>query len=144
MTLKQKRSADFRRRAEYAPDSVYRHRTKGWEYIPIHPFGDEPVELKRLGIKPENCLSADAWWAIDDDATLFESAVISVRGAPSRLIFKPTSHEEGWVYVEAVFAAPYVMRSLFEDAMEKIVSLGFPRDDQFRLVLGDKNLEFPL
>ncbi|MDB5342743.1 MAG: hypothetical protein JWP89_1120 [Schlesneria sp.] len=33
---------DFRRRADDAPESVYRHSVSGWEYIPIHPFADEP------------------------------------------------------------------------------------------------------
>jgi hypothetical protein len=43
-----RRLAEFRRRAEYGPETVYRHRTRGWEYIPIHPFGDEAEDLQRL------------------------------------------------------------------------------------------------
>src|SRR5438309_1043952 len=68
--LRAKRWADFRRRVEHAPASVYRHRTRGWEYIPVHPFADEPAELARLGLRPEDCGGVDAWWGIDGDATL--------------------------------------------------------------------------
>jgi hypothetical protein len=78
-----KRWRDFRRRAEYAPDSVYRHRTRGWEYIPVHPFGDEPDVLARLGLRPEDCRTADAWWGIEDDATLIESGVVGVVPGPA-------------------------------------------------------------
>jgi hypothetical protein len=31
--LQAERRRDFRRRVEYAPRSVYQHRTHGWEYI---------------------------------------------------------------------------------------------------------------
>lgn len=77
-----KRWRDFRRRAENAPDSVYLHRTRGWEYIPVHPFGDEPDILARLGLRPEDCRTADAWWGIEDDATLIESGVVGVLPGP--------------------------------------------------------------
>jgi hypothetical protein len=65
--MRARRWADFRRRADYAPQDVYRHRTRGWEYIPIHPFGDEPDLLDRLGLCPGDCRSADAWWGIDGE-----------------------------------------------------------------------------
>jgi len=33
--LRAKRWADFRSRVDYAPENVYRHRTHGWEYVPV-------------------------------------------------------------------------------------------------------------
>src|SRR5262245_46641614 len=124
---------DFRRRADYAPGSVYRHRTHGWEYIPVHPFGDEPEVLARLSLRPEDCQMADAWWGIDGDATLLESGVVGVLGVPARLLAKATKHEEQWVYLMAVFDAPFVTRADFEAAMVRFAEAGFPRDTKFQL-----------
>ena len=50
--MRARRWAKFRRRAEYAPQNVYRHRTRGWEYVPIHPFADETEVLERFGLAP--------------------------------------------------------------------------------------------
>jgi hypothetical protein len=137
--MRARRWNDFRRRAQYAPQDVYRHRTRGWEYIPVHPFGDEPEVLERLGLRPEDCRSADAWWGIDGDATLLESYV----GGTPELLAKPTPHPEGWVYLVAVFAAPFVMREAFEMAMCRFADAGFPHDVRFRLREGDPPLRLP-
>src|SRR5689334_18145645 len=93
--MRARRWAAFRRMAKVASQNVYRHRARGWEYIPVHPFGDEPTLLERLGLAPEDCKSADAWWGLDGDATLLESRV----GRPAGLYAKPTSHWERWVFV---------------------------------------------
>src|SRR5687767_6201770 len=92
MKMQARRWEDFRRRADYAPQSVYRHRGRGWEYIPIHPFGDEPEDLQRLNLRAEDCRSVDAWWGIEEDATLLESAVVSIAQRPPGLYAKPTPH----------------------------------------------------
>jgi hypothetical protein len=138
-----KRWADFRRRADYAPASVYRHLTHGWEYIPIHPFGDELNVLAQLGLRPEDCRTADAWWGIDNDATLLESAVVSGAGGSARLFAKATPHEENWVYLEAVFDAPFVTREAFEAAMVRFAEAGFPRALKFKLSWKDRPLQIP-
>src|SRR5437899_2134663 len=108
---------NFRRRADFAPERVYRHRTFGWEYIPIHPFGDEKEDLDRLGIRPEECWRADAWWGIDGDATLLESSIVKMAQRKPGLYARKTEHEEGWVYLLAVFDLPFVTRQAFETAM---------------------------
>jgi hypothetical protein len=131
--MRARRWEDFRRRADFAPRNVYRHRTRGWEYIPVHPFGDEPEVLERLGLRPNDCRSADAWWGIDGDATLLESRV----GSTAELFAKPTPHWEQWVYLVAVFNAPFVTREAFEAAMCRFADAGFPRDPQFQLREGD-------
>lgn len=139
--LEAKRWSDFRRRADYAPQNVYRHATHGWEYIPVHPFGDEPELLARLELRPEDCRSADAWWGIDDDATLLQSTVEGVSpGAAQQLFAEATSHAQGWVYLVAVFDAPFVTRAAFEAAMVRFADAGFPRAPLFRLRWGDPPL----
>lgn len=137
--MRARRWNDFRRRAKCARGKVCRHRTRGWEYIPIHPFGDDLECLASLGIAPADCKSADAWWGIDGDATLLESRV----GASASLLVKPTPHWERWVYVVAVFAAPFVTRDAFEDAMERFADAGFPREPRFLLREGDSPISLP-
>ncbi|WP_148226935.1 hypothetical protein [Planctopirus limnophila] len=130
--FRDKRWRNFRRRADYAPQNVYRHRTHGWEYIPVHPFGDEPEVLARLGLRPEDCRTADAWWGIDGDATLLESGVVGTLPGPARLFAKPMPHaDERWVYLVAVFDAPFVTRVEFEAVMVRFVEAGFPDATQF-------------
>jgi hypothetical protein len=131
--VRARRWEDFRRRAEYAPQNVYRHRMRGWEYIPVHPFGDEPEVLERLSLRPSDCRGADAWWGIDGDATLMESRV----GDSAELFAKPTPYWERWVYLVAVFDAPFVTREAFEEAMCRFADAGFPRDPRFQLAEGD-------
>lgn len=141
--LEAKRRSDFRRRADYAPQNVYRHATHGWEYIPVHPFGDEPVLLARLELRPEDCRSADAWWSIDGDATLLQSTVVGGSPGPEQLaglFAEATSHPEGWVYLVAIFDAPFVTRVAFEAAMVRFADAGFPRAPFFRLRRGDPPL----
>lgn len=129
---------NFRRRADYAPERVYHHRTRGWEYVPVHPFGDEPELLHRLGLRPEHCRLADAWWGIDGDATLLESGVVGALPSPARLFAKPTPHDERWVYLVAVFDAPFVTRAAFEAAMVRFADAGFPAAPEFWLQRGDR------
>jgi hypothetical protein len=146
--LRTERWANFQSRVrgcrEYADEGalpVYQHRTRGWEYVPVHPFGDEPEVLARLGLRPEDCLTADAWWGIDGDATLLESGVVSVRRRPARLLAKPTRHEVGWVYLDAVFDAPFVTRTAFEAAMVRFAEAGFPGSLLFQLRWGDRPVQ---
>ena len=141
--LKANRWNNFRRRADYAPENVYRHRTHGWEYIPVHPFGDEPEVLATLEWRAEDCLNADAWWGIDGDATLLESSVVGSSPGPARLFAKATQHQEQWVYLVAVFAAPFVTRVAFEAAMVRFAEAGFPRSQSFLLKWGAPQLFLP-
>ncbi len=141
--LRARRWGDFHRRADSAPESVYRHRTHGWEYIPVHPFGDEPEVLARLGLRPEDCRTADAWWGIDGDATLLESGVVGALPGPAGLFAKASPHEERWVYLVAVFNAPFVTRSAFEAVMVRFAAAGFPRGPRFQLRWGDAPVQLP-
>lgn len=136
-----RRWRDFRRRVDHAPHEVYRHRERGWEYIPIHPFGDEPDLLDRLGLRPEDCRCVDAWWGIDGDATLLQAGVVGAIPGPAGLFATPTPHREGWTYLVAVIEAPILTRGAFEAAMTRFADAGFPHDRSFRLRWADPRLD---
>jgi hypothetical protein len=112
---------------------VYRHRTFDWEYIPIHPFGDESDHLARLGIRSEDCWGVDAWWGADGDATLLESSIAKLTREKPGLYARKTDHENGWVYLRAIFELPFVTRQVFEAAMTQFHALGFPNAELFDL-----------
>ncbi len=128
-----RRWQDFRRRADHAPRQVYRHREAGWEYIPVHPFGDEPETLAWLGIHSEDCTGVDAWWGIERDATLVQSWVVRVGQRPTGLYARRTDDAEAWVYLTAVLDAPFVTRSAFETVLSQFAALGFPGGERFLL-----------
>lgn len=132
-----RRVADFQSRASYSPGSVYRHQIEHWEYIPIHPFGDEPALLEKLSMRSEECRSVDAWCQLKDDATLLQVCVLGVMEGPPRCWARLTEHRLRWVYLSAVIDSPYVTRALFEALMLKFVSAGFPSDKKFRLRKSD-------
>ena len=120
------RWTDFRRRVDYGPQKVYFHETRGWEYIPIHPFAEDPQLLALHKIEPAECWKVDAWWGIDSDATLVESMIAEHANRPPGLYAKPISHEEEWSYLFAIFDAPYVTRVAFESAIARFADAGFP------------------
>ena len=136
----------FRGRADYNPGGVYHHFTHGWEYVPVHPFGDEPDSLARLGIQPKDCRSADAWWGIAGDATLLESAVVGATSWSAGLFAKraPYENDEQRIYLVAIFDAPYVTRMAIEAAMVRFAEAGFPRASLFQLEPGDKPVRLPI
>jgi hypothetical protein len=148
--LRAKRWTDFQSRVRGCRENaaggalpVYRHRTRGWEYVPIHPFADEPEVLARLRLRPDECRVADAWWGIDGDATLLQLGVVGVLPGPARLLARPTPHEERWVYLVAVVDAPFVTREAFEAAMVRFAEAGFPSGALFQLQWGDRPVQVP-
>lgn len=132
-SLQSVRWSDFRRRADHAPEAICRHRPFGWEYIPVHPFGDERELLLRLGIEPPDYWGVDAWWGVNEDATLLESIVAKMTQYKPGLYARKTEHEEGWVYLRAVFKLPFITRQAFEAAMGQFIALGFPEAELFDL-----------
>jgi hypothetical protein len=125
-----RRWEDFRRRADDAPESVYRHRVSGWEYMPIHPFADEPELLARLNLRAEDCRSVDAWWGIARDATLMQTCIS--KQAPG-LQAHGTVHDQRWIYLNGSLDVPSITRVAFEEAMSRFVELGFPSGALFQL-----------
>jgi hypothetical protein len=132
-TLRAQRWADFRRRVDHAPEAVFLHRTLGWEYVPVHPFGDDPDHLAQIGIRPEDCWGVDAWWGVHGDATLLESSIATVAGCKPGLYARKTGHDKGWVYLRAVFELSFITREAFEAAMVRFDTLGFPDAGLFDL-----------
>lgn len=131
---RRRRWKDFRRRVACAPNSIYQHCTHGWEYIPVHPFADESEDLARLKVQPDDCRRVDAWWGIDEDATLLESIVTPHSPhRPAGLYAKVTTDPKRWAYLLAVIDAPRITRAAFEDAMSRFAQLGFPRGERFQL-----------
>lgn len=141
--LRSKRWNDFQRRAQYAPHSVYRHRAGGWEYIPIHPFADEPDDLARLKMQPDECIGVDAWWGIEGDATLLEVWAEPVARQPAGLYARMTSDEVPRCSLTAVVDAQSVTRVAFESVMSRFAELGFPSALLFQLTTGTE-LVLPL
>ncbi len=119
------RHNDFLARAAFAPDDVYRHTVYGWRYIPIHPFADEEESLRSLGLSSDACTSVDAWWEIDDDATLLQTRTAS-RTDPPGLWIVPRDGKDRWIYLIAVLPASVITRPLFEASMLRFKQAGFP------------------
>ncbi len=137
-SIRSRRWDNFQQRLEYAPDGVYVHQKRGWRYVPVHPFGDEPDVLARLSLKPEDCRSADLWWGIDHDATLLQATACTDRFDPG-LYARQTDNELHWTYLFVVIEGDFVTRAAVEAAMEKFSDLGFPSRRRFELLL-DQNL----
>lgn len=131
--LRSRRASEFVRRARSAPDSVLVHRSAGWRFIPIHPFGDDLETLADLGLVPGDCWSVDAWWEIEGDATLVQSCIARMAVHPPGLYARQTEHEEGWVYLEVVLEATQITREAFEALLSRFAAMGFPDDGRFRL-----------
>lgn len=130
----------FVQRAGFAPDDVYRHRARGWEYIPVHPFGDEPKVLARLSLQPQDCVAADAWWAIDGEVALLQVRVARADDDQPGLHALAGDDGQRGVMLVAVVAAPLLSRTLFEDIMTRFAAAGFPDHPRFAMRAGDPPL----
>jgi hypothetical protein len=131
--LNRSRLKDFQSRATFSPSNVYHHRTREWQYIPIHPFADESELLSQLNMQSEHCQSVDAWWSTEGDATLLEVQTTKVSNCPQGLYARQTDHKSGWVYLTAITNLPSISRTTFELAMEYFSALGFPTAECFQL-----------
>ncbi|HZS10400.1 MAG TPA: hypothetical protein VFD58_36560 [Blastocatellia bacterium] len=124
---------DFLSRVDYAPEDVYRHRQTGWQYIPVHPFADEPEVLSRLNLKPDDCWSSDAWLAVNNDATLIQSRTVKVCCEQPGLYASQNNDELHWPYLRVIVDAPCITRMILESAMTQFVLLGFPDSRLFQI-----------
>jgi hypothetical protein len=131
-----RRWKDFRRRVAYSPESVYRHALHGWEYIPVHPFGDESELLARLGIKAEDCRIVDAWWGIGSDAVLLQVWSQLGIGGTIELFALPQGDPTWRISLLAQINASFVTRADFEGVMTAFASEGFPQAAIFQLSPG--------
>ena len=128
--LRRRRLADFRRRADFAPESVYRHPERGWEYIPVHPFADETDILEKLGLGSDDCTSADVWWCTGEDRALL-CGIGAVDVDAAGLYARVSDHEDGSVNLTLRTTAPTITRVEIEAAMTRLAELGFPNTRPF-------------
>lgn len=110
------RVKDFQRRADYAPDSVYTHRTRGWRYIPVHNFADEWD-----GPTP----GVDCWCLLGSDAALLECSGCETSRLAPGLYATIDPQNPFWPKLRAILREP-LTRAVVESTMEKFVELGFP------------------
>lgn len=116
------RCEDFEWRATSNPDAVYIHRSRGWRYIPIHPFPDEPNVLERLSLTPNQCLWTDAYWAVDDDVVFLEVISAEVRKGAFGLYLRTRS--EGGNVALGHLPDAHVSRARFEEIMAEFYDSG--------------------
>lgn len=110
------RIEDFERRAAFAPNSVYHHRTRGWSYIPVHQFADESAV-------PTPFL--DCWCLLDADAALLECQASEHASLRPGLYASIDAESPHWPKLHAI-TAESLTRAVVEETMERFVKLGFP------------------
>jgi hypothetical protein len=71
------RLAEFAARASSTPEDVYVHATRGWRYIPVHPFADDSTVLARIDWPSDRCRNVDAYWECDGDVHFVQVHTVS-------------------------------------------------------------------
>ena len=124
---REKRVKDFERRASYAPDTVYRHATRGWRYIPVHDFADETARPVQ---------GVDCWCLLGTDAALLECTTREQSSRQSGLYLRIDPGKPCWPKLQAVIPKP-LTRMVVEGVMERFVALGFPDGPKFQANRGE-------
>ena len=133
------RLRDFRRRKDYSPDSVYKHPTLGYEYIPIHPFSDESIILEKLELQSDNCKSVDAWWNMITDMCLLGVTTKDIETNRKEGIYASWPREkQGYLYFMVVLDSQAVSRVSFESIIDRINELGLIASEELRKSLTRK------
>ena len=115
------RLRDFESRAAHA-DDVRQYR--GWRYITVHPFADEPELLARLSMTSDLCKQADVWWHTGTDVALLQTST----GGKS-----PFSTSVRWfgdppyLSITAQLPTPTTTIAQLHDLMDRIVQHGLPK-----------------
>lgn len=119
---KRQRVRDFHRRARCAPEDV--RRLGAGQYLTIHPLADEAELLKRLGIQPADCTSADAYWFTGRDVVLLS---VSSRepGAVARRNPQAIWQQDRFFIVVEVEDRPLTTPT-FESVMQRLLQGGIP------------------
>jgi hypothetical protein len=118
------RRSEFKSRKEASPTDVYAIKDRGWEYITVHPMGDEAALLSSLGMKPTDCTSVDCYWATKRDVVFLQ---IATRGASH---FEPgfyahkAAESPNMTYVLAVVDAVFISRGTVEAVMARFAEAG--------------------
>lgn len=68
---KRARLADFKKRADGDPGSVYELGERG-RFVAVHPMSDELRLLDRLAVRPQSCIVVDLYWEVGDDVVFVQ------------------------------------------------------------------------
>jgi len=112
------RLAAFEARASYAPEDVLRHVQRGWRYIPVHPFADEDLLLKRIDWEASRCLRVDAYWECEGDVYFVQ---VEAEGQTERTrgLYYRLTDADGFNLVAIVDGHP-IARETFESALTRL------------------------
>ncbi len=112
------RLADFEARASHAPGDVLRHVQREWRYIPVHPFADDDLLLKRIGWEAARCLSVDAYWQCEGDV-YFVQVEAEGQSERTRGLYHRLTDADGFNLVAVVDRRP-IVRETFESALTQL------------------------
>jgi hypothetical protein len=112
------RLADFEARASDAPGDVLRHVQREWRYIPVHPFADDDLLLKRIGWEAGRCLSVDAYWECEEDV-YFVQVEAEGQSKRTRGLYYRLTDRDGFNLLAVVDGRP-IVRETFESALTRL------------------------
>jgi len=112
------RVADFEARVSHAPGDVLRHLQREWRYIPVHPFADDDLILKRIGWEPGRCLNVDAYWECEGDV-YFVQVEAEGQSKRTRGLYYQLTDAGGFNLVAVVDGRP-IVRETFESALTRL------------------------
>ena len=108
------RRADFVRRAEYAPGSVYVHQLRSIRYIPVHHFSDES------DAPPSTGHLVDAWCEFPTDVALVESLTVVHASRRPGMYFSRDARLPMFLKIQVVMDRISIRRVDFEEVLRVI------------------------
>src|SRR5262245_49422790 len=94
---RQQRVQDFERRVAHTPDTLYRHRTGAWVYIPVHEFADGASEAAPC---------VDCWCLLGSDVALLECGLKEHSRLAPGLYATADAEAPFWPRLRAVLDGP--------------------------------------
>ena len=112
----------------YAPEVVYVHATRGWRYIPVHPFADDVEILARIDWPPDRCTNVDAYWECDGDIHFVQAHTVGADVREIGSYYRWAGNNVYAINCVAVLEERPIVRSDFESILslfaESLPSLG--------------------
>lgn len=118
------RLADFELRAGEDSRNADVVAPEGWLYITVHPCGDEPEVLDRVGVLPEDCQSVDAYWNVGSDVAFLQVSCVETE-AEEAFTIRRANNDAYLFNLTAAVAAPFVTHALIHSAMRRFFRWGF-------------------
>lgn len=112
------RRREFHRQCEYESDAVRRHSKNAWLWIPVHPMSDDSDLLRRLQMKPSDCIRVDCYWDTGIDIIFLETLAAQMSDIrPDPGVYARVRPDDGSVVVHIVIATTQISSADIEDAM---------------------------